>query len=691
MNDRFFRLFAYTIAVTFAAAGLPVNAPAADGRYHSDGDARFLHHIDLYDVDNRKITPESTKPYSSMKTCGRCHDYETISHGWHFNAFSPQAAAGREGEPWIWTDSRTGTQLPLSYRDWSHTYDPKEVGISAWEMTKHFGGRTPGGNMGGNLPDETAADRSGPAEDSGKGDSDESDAEEEAKPTRWPLSGTLEIDCMACHAVSGAYDINARREQIGEENFAWAATAALRLGTIDGKVSKIKDGSDPEDDATKEKLPTVTYDASRFGQDGSVFMDLIREPSTNACYQCHSNRTVADSGIEQRWIHDEDVHLRAGMVCADCHRNGIDHHIVRGYDDERNPSGQDVATLSCRGCHLGPESDGEEIAEDIYARAGRLGAPKPLHAGLPPIHFEKLSCTACHGGPAPRDEVLRIMTSLAHGLGEQGHRTGEELPAILGPVFDKHADGRVYPNRAMWPAFWGTLNDGTISPIPPEQVYDMTRRALRVRKSFVDELLRPKMSSSDLKKILGEDRAKVDEEERTEEENAKVSDAQSKEGRALFEEKVAAGLAAIEKELEVDQAVYVSGGIVYAAGEEEDTLKTIEVDDAQATGMVSWPLAHNVRSAGWSLGIGGCTECHSENAKLFATTIASIGPGPDRGEPVSMASLQGVDPDQRLAWNELFKGRASFKYIIAGSVALLLMTLFVGIGAFAARLTGRTA
>lgn len=674
------RLVASALAVLVTAS-----VHAADSRYHSDGDARFLHHIDLYDTSNRKITPESTKPYSAVKTCGRCHDYDTISHGWHFNAFSPDSLAGREGEPWIWTDSRTGTQLPLSYRDWSHTYDPDQIGITAWEMTWHFGGRIPGGNMGSNTAGESGAKPA--SEDESTSDQ----ADDEAMPSRWPLSGALEIDCMVCHAVSGAYDFNARRDQIAEENFAWAATAALRLGIIDGKVSKIKDGADPADEATQEKLPKVTYDASRFGQDGTVFMDLIREPSSNACYQCHSNRTVTEDGIEQRWIHDEDVHLQSGMVCADCHRNGIDHHIVRGYEGEQNPSGHDVATLSCRGCHLGTDHQGDEVSENVLARAGRLGSPKPMHAGLPPIHFEKMSCTACHSGPAPRQEALRVMTSLAHGLGEQGHRTGFELPALVGPVFTKRSDGRIYPQRAMWPAFWGKLVDGTVTPIPPEQIYDLTRRSLRVRKSFVDELLKPKVSSSDLKTILGEERAKVDDQEWTDAERAKVDAAQAEQGRALFQEKVYAALEAIQEELKVDQAVYVSSGFVYAQGAQEDSLETIEVDDKQATGMTSWPLAHNVRSAGWSLGVAGCTECHSEQAHLFSSTVASVGPGPDRGPPVTMASLQGIDPNQRLAWNELFQGRKSFKLIVAGSVSVLLMSLLVGIGAAASRLVGRAA
>jgi hypothetical protein len=243
----------------------------------------------------------------------------------------------------------------------------------------------------------------------------------------------------------------------------------------------------------------------------------------------------------------------------------------------------------------------------------------------------------------------------------------------------------------MWPAFWGTVKDGEVKPMPPGQVYELTRRALRVRQDFVEELLKPKLGSSDLKQILGEERAKTNEEEWTDAEREKVDQEQAAKGRLAFEEKVFAALDAIETEGKVEQAVYVSSGIVYAKGDADGTLKKIEIQDDKATGMIRWPMAHNVRPAGWSLGVGGCLECHSDGGKIFASTVSSVGPGPDHGEPVTMASLQGVDPDQRLVWNELFQGRKSFKYMITGSIALLLMTVFVGIGAVGAWLSGRAA
>ncbi|NNE00140.1 MAG: hypothetical protein HKN47_22705 [Pirellulaceae bacterium] len=721
-STRFRPLFwvATVVMISMITALRPTQVTAVDASKfaHSDSDANFLHHIDLYDANNRKITPESDQPYSSIKTCGRCHDYETISHGWHFNAFDPDATAGREGEPWIWTDTRTGTQLPLSYRDWSHTFDPRDLGLTTFEMTRQFGGRIPGGGVAAATDKADPNDDGDPADgdpadgDPADGDNEggntadgdnESAGDEQTDPTtsRWSLAGPLDVDCMICHSKPGVYDFNQRRDQIADENFAWAATAGLRLGTIDGNVSRIKDGSDPADESVKEKLPKVAYDARRFAPDGTVFMDLIRHPDSNACYQCHSQRTVDEQGVEPRWIHDEDVHLRAGMACVDCHRNGIDHHIVRGFPGEKNPSGHPVATLSCAGCHLGAQhaddpAGGETTGDhsdpvhgDLMRRAGRLGSPQPMHAGLPPIHFEKLSCTACHSGPAPREQALRIMTSLAHGLGDKGHRSGTELPIIQGPVYSKQPNGKVTPHRAMWPAYWGKLSDGVIEPISPEQVYELTRRTLRVRKDFVEELVRPKLSSSDLKEVLGEDCARVPEEEWTDADRTKADAKQAAKGAELFAEKVSAAIEALEEELKAEQVVYVSAGHVYTRGDEEKTLKQIDAAELSGVQMVQWPLAHNVRPAGWSLGITGCTECHSDDGKLFASTVRAMGPGPDQGEPLTMASLQGVNADQRLAWNELFSGRKSFKYIVAGSIGLLLMTLFIGVGAVAARLAGR--
>jgi hypothetical protein len=145
----------------------------------------------------------------------------------------------------------------------------------------------------------------------------------------------------------------------------------------------------------------------------------------------------------------------------------------------------------------------------------------------------------------------------------------------------------------------------------------------------------------------------------------------------------------MEKELDVKQAVYVSSGVVYARGDQPDSLKKIDIGDDPAVQMVDWPLAHTVRPAGWSLGVAGCTECHRDDGRVFASTVSAIGPGPDRGAPMTMASLQGIDADQLAAWNDLFAGRKFFKFLIAGSILVLALTLLAGICSGAMNLANR--
>ena len=45
----------------------------------------FVHEkIILKGLDGNPLTIESKNPYSPQKTCGKCHDYERITRGYHF-------------------------------------------------------------------------------------------------------------------------------------------------------------------------------------------------------------------------------------------------------------------------------------------------------------------------------------------------------------------------------------------------------------------------------------------------------------------------------------------------------------------------------------------------------------------------------------------------------------------------------
>jgi hypothetical protein len=107
------------------------------------------HLIPLRDENDEPIVPTETDPlpYSARFTCGPCHDYATIRDGWHFGAMTA-AVSGRPGEPWLQVDPKTGTVLPLSYRRWPGSYDPKAVGLTAWDFTQLFGRSMPGRRAG---------------------------------------------------------------------------------------------------------------------------------------------------------------------------------------------------------------------------------------------------------------------------------------------------------------------------------------------------------------------------------------------------------------------------------------------------------------------------------------------------------------------------------------------------------------
>jgi hypothetical protein len=677
----------FVIAILFALLASGTTACAEESRFaatHSR--SQYVHWIDLYDADGVKIDPnaEDAKPYSPVHTCGRCHDYAAIAHGYHFNAPLSGNSDARKGEPWIWTDTRTGTQVPMSYREWAGTYHPRDMGISDREFVLKFGHHMPGGGVGATPPAATEKSASEEIDDTNSettaSANDEAPAEDKTA-GRWKLSGDLAVDCMICHANDHTFNPEAWWDQISKENFAWASSVAIGLAQVDGTVASLPDDFDPEaEDNDGKQLPKTTYTPLRVNAENKIHFDVIRTPSNNACYYCHTHRPVGeDAG--PKWIHDQDVHLQAGMSCADCHRNGIGHHTVRGYEGEQHPTGQPVYTLSCRGCHM------DEHAEDGVTSGGRLGAPKPLHKGLPPLHLERLSCTACHSGPDPEQDVPQVQTAMAHLLGLPSHHLGADLqPGLTAPTFARD-NGVLYPHRMVWPAFWGKMVEDEITPLHPEKVNDAVRRVLRVRrgKTFTETMMDVKLSKDDTIKALGEERAAVSEDELTDQEKAKLEIAKSKLAVEEFKEKLGKALEELKEAIEEENAtpVYVSAGKAYRLSGE-----AVEEFSHKAAEPYAWKLAHDVRPARWSTGTEGCYECHSLGSAIFEGEVTALGPAPDE-TPVkrAMYELAEYDKTKLDAWSLSFQGRTAFKwmgFIAAGTVGLVLLSfLLMGVnGAF---------
>ncbi|MCK4495189.1 MAG: hypothetical protein KAU91_02490, partial [Candidatus Aminicenantes bacterium] len=107
-----------------------------------------VHQIPLKDEFDQNIIPTESYPlpYSTKYTCAPCHEYNIIQDGLHFNAAS-SSQHGRPGEPWIWVDTKTGTVLPLSYRNWKGMWDPRKLGLTSWDFTMLFGRHMVGGGV----------------------------------------------------------------------------------------------------------------------------------------------------------------------------------------------------------------------------------------------------------------------------------------------------------------------------------------------------------------------------------------------------------------------------------------------------------------------------------------------------------------------------------------------------------------
>lgn len=434
-------LISVALFCAFAAAAAGDKPPKWDGSRVSP-----VHRIPLKDELDQEIVPAESypQPFSARFTCAPCHDYDTVRKGLHFSPGRGDVPEGRSGEPWIWADEGTGTMIPLSYRGWKGVWEPGALGLTNWDFTRLFGRHLAGGGVSEPRDEDVTPD------------------------SRWDVSGRLEINCMGCHNASPRQDPSEWARQVMRENFRWAATAAAGLGYVGGMASRLAptwdlfDGPNP-DDREWAVAPSVKYDPALFDAKHRAFLDISYRPDDTRCMSCHGAAAIGEAKHE----FDEDVHTASGLKCVSCHRNGIGHDMVRGYEGEtKDNPGLSREDLTCAGCHLG--KDAEKGGKGF---TGRLGAPFPRHNGFPKVHFERLGCTVCHSGPLPAKEPTRVRTVRANRLGIFGvARWATDLPAVFEAVLVRGANGKLAPHRLTWPSFWAETKDGKVTPMNPESV-----------------------------------------------------------------------------------------------------------------------------------------------------------------------------------------------------------------------------
>ena len=530
-----------------------------------------VHYINIFDETGSMIRLDDHPmlPFSTKQTCQECHDYEKISSGWHFNAAIDSVNSGRPGEPWILADPLSATQIPISYRNWPGTFRPDQIGMNQWDFVLIFGRHLTGGGVGENE------------------NSDSPDLF-----FRRQVSGSLEINCLSCHSANPAQDQAEYALQVNRQNFRWAATGASALATVHGSAKNMPDnydiyyGVDP--DNSKNVPPSVEYDESLFNSRGKVFFDLTRRIPNQRCYFCHSNKIIGENSFEQGH-NDEDVHLVAGMLCVDCHRNGLDHNMVRGNEIEENPVAK---SLTCEGCHIGNE-------DEQGVKVGRLGAPTPLHKGIPPVHFDKLTCTTCHSGSWPNEKTRAVKTSRAHALGTHGiSKLDETVPHLQTPVFVKGEDDKLAPNHVLWPSYWAYEIGDSLSPILPDLVGPIIQNFI-ASDTLIDSTnfskvrmgLWPEITDTLLYQVL--DSLNL------------LTDSEKNSG-------------------------YITGGKLFKLSESGQLIN----EDHFQVQPFSWPIAHDVRPAVQSLGIHGCGDCHSQSSPIYFGKVATSSPLVSEQNPI---------------------------------------------------------
>lgn len=550
----------------------------------------------------------SDKPYSPKQTCGRCHDYELITQGYHFQQGKDEeplelqakrmqwvSSPGNYGGPWC-------SPAPL-YRYLAAKENSEEamVDMTSFDFVVSCGVCHPGGGSLEYDRDSLRYDKlmGGIRQDFTPGGINDLDGD--YYKARWSESGVIEADCNICHLPD--YDNTERKKQITQLNFRWAATAASGFGVVTGSVAGGQEVS-------------VNYNSDAFNPDGTIEPGLIREPRNEACLWCHEKPGWKKRGANFR--PRTDVHLKAGLRCVDCHPAGMasDNELIGGKEVHQFGKGDDP------GGHVRDDLDNTMRSCAYCHDTGYMGAPVAKHAWLPPLHIEKLACQTCH--------IPERMVKSAHFVASDVFNPGNRIPTkgkhlwtfydpemnywnhygdleMMGyddkPTFPFSPElvrykGMIYPaNRvhSTWPAIQTEGEQGLMQP-----------RMGDIYKMWADFFNDP-LSYPDLAKIKDDTGDEVIEVNTPEEIEALISSVRKK-------------LREINYPLQGKRVVWVMNNRIYHTGNDYTEISREEWE-ASPYGNVH-TYNHDIFPAKSALGINGCTDCHSYTAGFFMEHVS---------------------------------------------------------------------
>ena len=618
----------------------------------------------LFDEDGNVIDPvkgvNADKPYSPKQTCGKCHDYETITQAYHFmqgKGEDPTADQAARCQ-WALTPGNYGgtwcSPAPLyRYLSPKNNESPATMDMTSFDFfTLPCGACHPGGGPAEIDRDGKRYDRWMADPASGFTSGGENNFDGDYYKARWTESGVIEADCLLCHLPG--YRMAERNKQLSALNFRWGATAGSGLATVNGSVGK----GEPV---------MVSYDKAKFNPDGTLSPNIVREPHDEACLACHAQPGWKKRGFNSR--SRTDVHVRAGLKCVDCHPagqsaddpriHGKDVHEIGKGDD---PGGQVRNDLNntmrdCADCH----------------KTGRFGAPVAKHRWLPPLHLDTIACETCHI-PERLVKPISFQASDVFAPGTKIPSKGKHLWTFYGP------DG-AYRNHYGYLVMEG-FDDKRTEPFKPAlaryqgKIWPVNRVHTAwpgIEIEGRDGLMQPKMSDiykmwtahrndpskyPDLARITDDNGDGVIEVNRPEEIDALIA-------------AVTEMLAATGYPMDGKRVVWVYNDRVYTSGTEYRTIPKHEWE-ASPYGNVH-KYSHDVYPAKSALGVNGCTDCHHPSADFFFASAIAY-PFDAQGKPVTepQCCLIGITHFWAMvgAWREAY-----LKPVLYGLLVALVCSL----------------
>lgn len=221
----------------------------------------------------------------------------------------------------------------------------------------------------------------------------------------WNATGVAEADCLLCHLAGYSW---ADRAAVQGAGTALATLSATPVKAFEGAptagagwaaVTLCQPGEacySPFPPQAKDVR--VDYGRRSIAPD-DVAAAISKVPADANCRGCHETPDTRKSG--RSWAPDTDVHAGAGVGCVGCHPAGRDapsdlvngrgqHEIAKG-DITIGSARDDVdgTMSSCVDCHY-------LATTPVGWTGGAPTFPLDAHAGIPPLHFEKLACQTCH-------------------------------------------------------------------------------------------------------------------------------------------------------------------------------------------------------------------------------------------------------------------------------------------------------